>query len=292
MILVLVNTLWISISDFTLEYLTFLGITLIGVAMLGISHFYRRYRPDPRLAAGVGATGFLIIFSAVAAIFSYLSTSLNLPLIDRVFAESDAVFGFYWPDWITAVNAVPTVGWILEMAYRSSAPQFLVIVLCLSMAGRFDHLSEFVDCYVFSLILVLVIAALFPSAGAFTHFQPEPSAYGSLRPFGGLVHMEHFFGLRDGSMRSIVLSEVQGLVTFPSFHTCLAIISAWALRGVRYVNVAAFVLNAIVIVATPSHGGHYLVDVMGGAVIAVLVISGRRFVLSARGRPDLVPAST
>lgn len=63
--------------------------------------------------------------------------------------------------------------------------------------------------------------------------------------------------------------HVQGMVTFPSFHTVLALLVPFALRGYRWVFWPAVTLNAVVLVGTLTEGGHYLTDVLGGASIFV-----------------------
>jgi len=283
--IILINTIWFAASDFTFEPKSLLGMLAVAVIVFLVATIYTRWRPDPRVAAATGVTGFLIIFNAAAALFSYLITSINLPLVDHLYAGFDASVGFSWTVWLHQVNAMPTFGWVLEMAYRTSLPQVLFAVLCLSVLGRLRNLSEFIDVYVWSLIVIIIISGLFPSSGAFSHYAVPTDDYANLTPFGGLVHMDHYFGLRDGSLRTITMANIQGLITFPSFHTTLAIITAWALRDVRFINIIAIALNGMVILSTPTHGGHYLADVVGGAAVAVAVIWGRAWVMSLRASP-------
>ena len=86
-------------------------------------------------------------------------------------------------------------------------------------------------------------------------------------------HYEALQALRSQADTTLDLSKVQGLVTFPSFHTNLAIITAYAVRDIRFFAVPVTILNGIVIVATLPEGGHYLVDVLAGAVIAASCIA-------------------
>jgi hypothetical protein len=61
---------------------------------------------------------------------------------------------------------------------------------------------------------------------------------------------------RNGSFRLIQLGQMQGLVTFPSFHTCFAITLAWCFRDVRWLFPIAILVNGAVLVSTLSEGGH------------------------------------
>jgi membrane-associated phospholipid phosphatase len=79
--------------------------------------------------------------------------------------------------------------------------------------------------------------------------------------------------LRAGTMRSVALNQLEGLISFPSFHTAAALIFIWTLHTVRYVSWAGIPLNLALIVATPTVGAHYFIDVVGGVVVAFAAIA-------------------
>jgi membrane-associated phospholipid phosphatase len=64
----------------------------------------------------------------------------------------------------------------------------------------------------------------------------------------------------------------EGIVTFPSFHATLAIILTYAVRHYRWALAVIAPLNCLMILAIPTVGGHYLVDLFGGAAVAGLAI--------------------
>jgi membrane-associated phospholipid phosphatase len=74
-----------------------------------------------------------------------------------------------------------------------------------------------------------------------------------------------FTALRNGSLSMIDLSALQGVVSFPSFHTVLGVITIYALRDTRWLMVPVFLLNGTMIVSTLPVGGHHLLDVLAGA---------------------------
>jgi membrane-associated phospholipid phosphatase len=90
----------------------------------------------------------------------------------------------------------------------------------------------------------------------------------------GIWHLVHFEALRSGAMRAIDPNAIEGLITFPSFHTALAVVTAWASWRTRYIAVPALSLNLTVIASTVPVGGHYFVDVLAGACIAGASIAG------------------
>jgi membrane-associated phospholipid phosphatase len=73
-------------------------------------------------------------------------------------------------------------------------------------------------------------------------------------------------------MREISLSRMEGLITFPSFHTTLAVLFVAALREHRLALVIGAVVNGLMLLSIPSEGGHYLVDVFAGALVAAVAI--------------------
>jgi len=67
-----------------------------------------------------------------------------------------------------------------------------------------------------------------------------------------------------------------GIVEFPSFHTASAVLLTWgfwAMRPARFVTVP---LNLAVLFASVPIGGHYLPDIMGGIIVAMLGIAAMR----------------
>ena len=81
---------------------------------------------------------------------------------------------------------------------------------------------------------------------------------------------------RSGDVRTIGVTMLCGVVNFPSFHACLALMTAHACRDSR-LAVPARIWNALVIVSAIPMGGHYIVDLMAGAgVFAALALIAAR----------------
>jgi membrane-associated phospholipid phosphatase len=73
--------------------------------------------------------------------------------------------------------------------------------------------------------------------------------------------------LRSGELRTINWQSVKGIVAFPSFHVVWAILLMLAMPSYPLV-----LLNLLVIVSTVTTGGHYLIDLVGGALICAIVV--------------------
>lgn len=261
----------------------------IGVALAGISVLYSTKRPDARIAALAAGAAFLVLFTLAGAIFSYTSTALDMPLQDARFAAADAALGFDWPAHLRFVVDRPWLWWTLNIAYKMASPCTALVVLALGGLGRAERLAKFCAAYALTATAVVAISAVAPGFGGYAHFavDPELLARIPLRD-AGQEHYAHLAALRAGTLRAIPLDDVQGLVTFPSFHTALAALCGWALWPIRRIGLAFAALNALIVAATPTMGGHYLVDVLSGGVLAALAIGATTAAqtwASTRARP-------
>jgi len=199
-----------------------------------------------------------IAFSAVGVVLSYLVTSTHAPLVDHLLLSTDLRFGFDWTAWTAWVNAHLAVHWFVAVSYWLLFPEMLVCLIWLPLAGSADEL-----------IGLLIVGAL--TTIVFSGFMPA---------IGHLPHasqVAHVIALRAGSMREIPLSRPEGLIAFPSFHTALAVILAYASRHSRWLFPLTCILGAAIVISVPSEGGHYIVDAIGGigvALFAAIVIPG------------------
>ena len=63
------------------------------------------------------------------------------------------------------------------------------------------------------------------------------------------------------------------MVSFPSFHTTMALILIWAFRGTSLIGWLITGLNLAMLCAVPYFGGHYLVDMIAGAAVMLLSLT-------------------
>lgn len=111
-----------------------------------------------------------------------------------------------------------------------------------------------------ALLITSLISAVFPAAGAGGRFGDLAAQYAPYLP--------HFFGLRDGSLQNVALSQMQGIITFPSYHTVLAVLLPYAYRRERYALALVATLNILMLFSIPPYGNHYIADMLAGACVA------------------------
>jgi hypothetical protein len=240
------------------------AVLLAGVARIArYQELARRFRYG-EVAEALFATALLAAFMASTGVLSYLCVTLNPPLVDDALIRADAWLGFDWPRAFAWVQARPGMRRALALAYDSAKWQLIVIPFLLGVLRDRGNLRAFVWLFMSSGLLVLLVSTPWPAASAFVHFGvTAPDTAETVTDFARL---------RAGTLKDIDLLTLQGLVSMPSFHTALGVIFAYALRRVPVVSVVALALNVLMIASTPTQGGHYLVDVMSGAVVAALAI--------------------
>ncbi len=264
--------LWMSAAGLSFAW----GSAALAVGACGgleaLALFYRTRRPEPRIAATLGSVSQIIAYCACGGALSYAVASTGGPAWDATFHAWDRALGLDWRAYLDFVNAHPTLGLALTLAYRSLMPQIALVVVLLGFSGRLRALREFVLAFAVAGTGTVLISALTPAMANFVSLGLSPADFPNLTPAASYVHVAHLAGLRDGTLRTISLDQIEGIITFPSFHAALGALFLSAFWTVRAARLPALLLNALVVASTPIDGGHYFVDVVAGLVVAVLSI--------------------
>lgn len=225
----------------------------------------------PRWAAAIGSFAMLAFSGVAAGVLSDVGQMFAFPLVDASLAAADELLRFRTIDVVRAVVQIRNGPAILAMLYELATPMLFVTAFALAFLGRFTRLWEMCAAFSFCILVATVTSCLFPAVGAFEH-SGIAAAYGSHLPGGaGVYHLKIFYALRGASDLTIDPFALEGIVTFPSFHTAMALMTAAAWRDDPYLRGPMIVWNAGVIVSTIPIGGHYVVDLAGGALAWFLV---------------------
>jgi hypothetical protein len=202
----------------------------------------------------------------VFGVMSYLSLASSGALVDAPLLAADRALGFDWLAGYHFLVAHPLIAKPLAVIYDSIPYQALYFGVLFALMGRKNELRR-----MFWLVLV---TGLFTSAGAvlFPAFGPFKSL--GIAPAGSfLPEMEH---LKSGQNLNFALAHMTGVVSFPSFHTAMALAYVWSFRNTGVIGWAMAALNLAMLAAIPWYGGHYLMDMLGGAValgLSLLVVT-------------------
>jgi membrane-associated phospholipid phosphatase len=252
-------------------------LALASLALLGLTLGCRLSGVGPRIAAIAEWILLWLIFSVAGALLTYLAAAQDGPVYDARLALADAELGFNWAAWLGFVAAHPALKLVLAVPYHSLVAQVVLSILWASWRGRDERNAELLVNATLGLLMTTALFFLLPTLGPCVGVPACQDAY-----------VEDLVGLRHGSLPSLDMMLLKGVIAFPSFHAVLAILFIYAHRGSRlFLPVAVF--NALMLLSIPSEGGHYLVDVLGGIAVGGLAILMTR-VLPARA-PVLATAA-
>lgn len=211
------------------------------------------------------------LFASLFVILSYIAASSTRPFFDAELMTIDKSLGFDWLAYIAWVNQNPLANEVLKFAYHSSF-QIPCLFLFAAFAQQSLRLYSIMLCLIFSVVIVIAISAIFPATSAFTYLHLQQDHYPNLYTLPSYAHVTDLYKMRGDGEKIIDLSNIKGIITFPSFHTSLAIILSWGFWAVSWLQVPFLLLNSVMLAAIPVTGGHYLTDMIAGAVIAFSMI--------------------
>ena len=233
--------------------------------ILATSFFYRYRRPNLHLCALTEAAAQLLLILLFGILLTYAAVAVQFPYVDAELYAIDNAIGFDRQAYLNFFADRPWLSKTVEVAYFCMLPQFALIPAIMFFAKRVERVQRMIVAIALSLIVTALISILTPSLTAFVHVDLARMATVPADVYTPVPTME---ALRSGAMRTISLDHLEGLVSFPSFHTTAALIFAWTLLTVRYIGLVGIVLNLALIVATPVIGAHYFIDLVGGFAVA------------------------
>lgn len=235
-----------------------LGMALLALGPLALA-LYARRRGLHGLAAGLAAFAAFSGFNSAALVLQFPMASLAMPLVDAPLAAVDRMLGGDWPAHFAWMTANPTLMTVLVGIYGTLLLQMPLVCALLAWQDR-GRLALLILANALALGATVVLASLFPAESGLGFFGTPGYESEPLR---------QFHAVRDGSLRLLDLSVLSGIITFPSYHTILAVLVLLACRGLPVVGIPLVLLQLVIIFTTRGVGGHYFVDMVAGALIAV-----------------------
>jgi membrane-associated phospholipid phosphatase len=261
-----------------LPRLIVLGLLLAGAA------FYR-WRKLDRAVNLILMTFWYILIGNLLLLPMYILARSNVELSDAWLARMDARLGVEVPAVMRLMERFPAVAWALGVSYDTLVVLMTLAIMVPPLCGRMDKAKEFALATVAAAALSLPLFAAFPALGPWHYYGYAPS------PFQA-EFMQVFLALRGDGRVVLDLTDLNGLICFPSFHTILALLSGAALWSIPYARWPGAVLALLIVLATVPIGGHYVVDVVAGLLVtpASLALARGYLWLEARGGAPRSPA--
>lgn len=264
---VLITVVWLQLSIIGVKADDSMIAVAIFAAFGGLAMLASRFR---RMQAVAGVLGTIaVVFGGFAATSfpSALGVALGLPLQDQAFLRFDQMLGidhaaFY--DWLVRV---PYAVRVMSVCYGLTILFVLLAAIVLVMLGRYDRLREFNLIFAVSLTAVVYMAALAPAAGLFSEVRFSAEVLMALPDESGTYHLDLFHMLRSGLPVAYGPFDNPGVIVFPSFHTCMALLVAYGLHDDPVLKWPTRFYCMCTLVATVPFGSHYVADIAGGAAI-------------------------
>jgi hypothetical protein len=248
------------------------GIPLVSLFCVWLNfYFVPGRRSESVVAEFVLVVGLMVLFTNVGSIMQYGAIAAGLPYADWWLADLDAAMGIHVASLAAWTEAHPVFNLAFKVSYASLIVQFFFAILVLAAyrdrARVWEFAFHFHVCLVISLAALVIFPAICPPA--YFHFQPTIDMTRVIRQIREL---------HDGSMKVVRFDELEGLVSFPSFHAAGGFIVTWVFRDRRRFCVPLAALNVVLFASTFMTGVHYLVDVLASIpLFAFSVFAYRRW---------------
>jgi|GEM_PF-5046474 len=234
----------------------------------------------------------LSLFSTFGIIISYCAVWGNHLANPDVLIKIDKLFfGFNWQQvtsYITKVSFLPA---FLKFLYESIAVLPFVLIAVSLVENNISNIWHFVEFMIVTAAITMIIFWLYPVAGPSSHYSFVengyiPSLMAAVNKTGiftfGLHSVDGFNAIKN----SQGYYYMTGIVAFPSYHVVLATgLMYFARKFARVIRYIFYFFGVGMIVSAIPIGGHYLIDVFAGFVVAwfgILAVDWHGFGLAVR----------
>lgn len=254
------------------------GVLLSAALLAGSIRFAYRLPTTRTQRIARDAAEYLGLFTmlcVLGALASYPAAAGTSGYVDATLERIDRIFRFNWVGWYDFTVAHRSLQILGGIAYASIYVTPIIILCYYAQADRKAEARAFIASFWVAAILTLVLFMAFPAEGPLAYLLHGPVPY---MPTSALYQSQLIPVLRSGSLQEVSLSSLRGLVCAPSFHTTSAVLFmlfAWPVRSLRWPLIC---LNVAMLLSIPVEGTHYLADMIGGALVAIVAFTALKFV--------------
>jgi membrane-associated phospholipid phosphatase len=240
--------------------------------------YYRFVRQSPEIACTLISFGQLLVVILMGIMLSYAASAVPLPYRDAEFHAIDRWLGFEREAYIAYLQRHDELRRILSFAYGTLMHQTVLVLVVAAVARNMGRLQTYVVAFAIAVAATAAVASFVPAANAMIYVDKVLTDL-PISPDGVYNYFPTLEGLRGGTLRTINLGDLEGLISFPSFHTANAILFVWVLWPIRVLRAVLVPLNLLLVASTPLYGAHYAVDVLGGAAVAFGAIAATTWLM-------------
>ncbi len=286
------DLVWARAGAFQIDTAAYASLAVLFAVLAGGAAFYEHYRKDAKLAAMLTGTAFLIGMSAAFSVMNYLLLTVAGHRIDANLAAIDRAMGVDWPAMMAFVSQHPVTHSAPKVIYLSVLPQVAILTIAQGLLGKPERIYALCLAVSAGAAICIVTWTLMPAFGAFSVYDVSNLHMSLALDTNYARELTNLLAHGPGRISP---TDAKGLIGFPSYHGTLALLVAWYARDLKVIRWFAFGINAVVIVATPIQGGHHVIDVLAGFVVAALAIGFANAVMgfaACSGAPASLTAQT
>lgn len=235
-------------------------------ALLIVSRLWFARHGLTRIADCFGTVGFTWLAAIPCGFIALLGLRARMPTADALLMSLDQALAF---DAIGAIEwELRMGGWLfaaMTFAYQHTVTAVFLSIAAASLLANRIEAWRAAYCFVGSLLTVCLVSIVMPAKGLGVWANDDLLARlgpGSMRYF-----WPSFDTFYSGKAPVLRLHAIDGVISFPSFHTAMGLITVAIWRGHPLTLAVSCVWFAFMLLGTMPFGGHYLVDLVGGAAV-------------------------
>jgi hypothetical protein len=209
------------------------------------------------------------VIAISAMMLTYASATVGRPLIDGQLLSADQFIGYDWKAYASFIAHQDMIARIITTSYHFIFVLPFVVIVSLAVTKNIQTLEKFILAGLISLVITAALFSLFPATTAWTYLGLSDAEVSSFRylTLSSDNWINELIRVREGDVRNLRDLQGLGLTGFPSFHCTAALLFIWATWKVRWIRVPVILADLLMLSATPISGGHYVADLIAGAVV-------------------------
>lgn len=245
------------------------GTTLLDALLallLWLSRIWWSRTGHQRIADAFGTVALAALGGMVCGAIAMLELRLQFPIADARLHSWDRQLG---------VDGIAIVRWqtqeanwlftLMKPAYNYTLQIFFGGLVVLALLGDRVEAWRAALCFVGTLFSTCLLAIFVPAKGLGVWANSE--LFDQLPAHAMRSFWPHFDEFYYGDNPVLRLQVIDGVISFPSFHSIVGFMTFAMWRKGLWTRIFAGGYLAVMLLATLPGGGHYVVDLIGGLIV-------------------------
>lgn len=221
---------------------------------------YCRLRGFARLMEALFLTIWAVLLNNTLGVLIQIAGRTPTPLVETALARMDGRIGLNTGSVVRWISHFPRLQTVFTIAYGLVPLLIFAALMVPTLWGRAERARRYVLAVTIALLITAALFAIWPANGPWTVYGFAPSK-------DQAKFISDLLLLKSAQPARIDLIS-SAIVTFPSFHTVLAILSVVALWESGRARWFVFAIGTAICISTLTTGWHFFIDVIGGICVA------------------------